>query len=177
MGNICGVYQDNKSELKNLNKEYLQKYLENDNLTKVKAIQNQFRTSKSIKKLNEEKLSYEIVFDTNLKTIGKIISDKELEEYIDKEVTEIDKLLGPVTTDIDYLEKYKNIFSKPSIKFTEEGTIYKGQWNFNGKKHGYGILITKEGCKYEGFWKNDQLDGKGRFIEKRGNYYDGIKLL
>jgi hypothetical protein len=53
----------------------------------------------------------------------------------------------------------------------KDGAIYHGQWNENGKKHGYGILIRNDGSKYEGFFYEDFLQGRGRYIEKEGKFY------
>jgi MORN repeat len=38
------------------------------------------------------------------------------------------------------------ITDKDNNKFKEE---YKGEW-LDGEKHGYGVLISKDGKKYEG---------------------------
>lgn len=178
MGNIssfCNYPNDNrKFELTNMTESQKEFYSKETNLKKVKQIQGKFRTIKSNEVLKENLKSFEEQFDNNLNTIGHYIDESEYENTIDKNVKEIEKILGPVKfNNQEYKQKYKNVFKKPPIKFQDEGSIYKGDWNIQGKKHGYGILITKEGSKYEGFWKNDQLDGVGRFIEKRGNYYDG----
>ncbi len=177
MGNnirtICGYAQDN-SELNYIGKRLPGKYKEKENITKIKTIQNKYREMKSIINLKQNLNSYESNFDLNINTIGKIISEEEYEASIDNHVREIERKLGPLNIDQYHKNKFKYVFTKPPIRFTEEGFIYKGDWNYQGKKHGYGILITKEGNKYIGFWENDQLEGPGRFIEIRGNYYDGI---
>ena len=178
MGNnisaMCGYSHDNKYELNHLPDESREYYSKEDNLRRVKQIQGKYRTNKSNETLKENLKSFEEQFDSNLNTIGHYIDESEYENTIDKNVKEIEKILGSLSfKGEEYESKYKNVFKKPPIKFQDEGSIYKGEWNVQGKKHGYGILITKEGSKYEGFWKNDQLDGIGRFIEKRGNYYDG----
>jgi hypothetical protein len=172
IGTMCGYVQD-KNELTAFNKKELEKYKEEKNLQKVKAIQQEFRIQKSLRIYKENLINFEKTFDLNLKTIGKFISEEEFQESIHNKVKEIEEILGPITKENNYQKRFKNILTKPPIKFNEEGTIYKENWNMQGKKHGYGILVTKEGSKYEGFWKNDQLEGLGRFIEIRGNYYDG----
>jgi len=171
IGTMCGYGQDNNDLT--TNKKDLEKYKEDNNLIKVKAIQQEFRKQKSMKMYKENLKDFEKTLDSNLNTIGKVISEEEFQESIDNKVKEIEKILGVITMDENYHKKFKNVYAKPPIKFNEEGTIYKGEWSMQGKKHGYGILVTKEGSKYEGFWNNDQLEGLGRFIEIRGNYYDG----
>lgn len=176
IGTMCGYAQD-KNELTSFNKRELEKYKEEQNLKKLKAIQQEFRRHKSLKVYKDNLKTFEESLNSNLNSIGKFISEEEFQDSIDNKVKEIEKILGPITIDLNYHKQFKNTFTKPPIKFKEEGTIYKGDWNIQGKKHGHGILVTREGSKYEGFWKNDQLEGLGRFIEIRGNYYDGKLLL
>ena len=179
MGNgissFCNYSHENKNlEITYMTNEKKEFYSEEKNLGKVKQIQGKFREIKSNEVLKENLKIFEEQFDFNLNTIGHFIPESEFEKSIDNNVKEVERNLGPLKYDKnEYQKKYKNVFKKPPIKFFDEGSIYKGEWNIQGKKHGYGILITKEGSKYEGFWKNDHLDGIGRFIEKKGNYYDG----
>lgn len=42
------------------------------------------------------------------------------------------------------------------------------------KKEGYGVLTWPNGIKkYEGEWKNDLYEGKGKYTEKEGYFYEG----
>jgi hypothetical protein len=182
MGNqisgICGYSQENnKYELNHLTEQKKQFYTKAENLEKVKQIQGKFRSLKSKSILQDNLKIFEEQFDNNLTAIGNYVDEEEFDNSINSSVKEIDQMLGPLKfKEEEYRSKFKNIFKKPPIKFHDEGSIYKGDWNIQGKKHGYGVLVTKEGSKFEGFWKNDQLDGIGRFIEKKGNYYDGIYI-
>jgi hypothetical protein len=183
MGNgissFCNYSHENKKmEIRNMSNEEKEFYSNEKNLIKVKQIQGKFREIKSNEILKKNLKSLEEQFDFNLNTIGHYIQESEFEITIEKNVKDVEKILGPLNyNENEYKKKYKNVFKKPPIKFFDEGSIYKGEWNIQGKKHGYGILVMKDGSKYEGFWKNDQLDGVGRFIEKRGNYYDGNFLI
>lgn len=51
--------------------------------------------------------------------------------------------------------------------------VYKGFWNVNRKKNGYGILINSDGAKYEGNFRNEKLDGYGRYFTIKGDYFEG----
>lgn len=183
MGNsissFCNYSQENKNlevtNMSNVNKDF---YSKENNVKKVKAIQSKFREIKSNEKLKENLKPFEEQFDLNLNKIGNYIQESEFENAVDQNVKDVEKVLGSLNyNQNEYKNKYRNVFKKPPIKFFDEGSIYHGEWNVQGKKHGYGILVTKEGSKYEGFWKNDFLDGIGRFIEKRGNYYDGNLII
>jgi hypothetical protein len=44
----------------------------------------------------------------------------------------------------------------------EKGQKYAGQWS-TGTKHGWGVYETKH-IRYEGYWKHDQISGKGECI-------------
>ena len=55
-----------------------------------------------------------------------------------------------------------------------EGQVYSGQWNQQqNRKEGYGIQVWPDGSKFEGFWKQDQAVGYGRFILADGDVYIG----
>ena len=58
--------------------------------------------------------------------------------------------------------------------FKEINIKYYGSWDpASYQKEGWGILIDKEGNKYEGGWEKDTMDGYGRIISINGNYYEG----
>ena len=35
-------------------------------------------------------------------------------------------------------------------------------------------MIWEDGAKYEGTWKNDRAEGKGRLIRSDGDVYEGL---
>ena len=54
------------------------------------------------------------------------------------------------------------------------GNKYIGQWNEEtNTKEGVGIMVTKEGSIYEGYWYNEKWNGKGRWIYNNGDFYEG----
>lgn len=67
----------------------------------------------------------------------------------------------------------KFVFVTSYINIPENNQIYIGNWNINGKFHGYGILYTSDGLsKIEGIWNNGVLSGYGRLF-KSNEYYEG----
>ena len=55
----------------------------------------------------------------------------------------------------------------------EEGDqLYEGYMK-NNRMEGRGRLITDDGTVYEGFWKADQLNGKCKIIQSDGIVYIG----
>lgn len=54
----------------------------------------------------------------------------------------------------------------------DHGAIYIGQWNKNGLRWGRGTQSWPDGSKYEGYWKNDMANGKGRLIHSDGGVYE-----
>ena len=59
-----------------------------------------------------------------------------------------------------YVDKYKN------------NDLYVGQLTLEKKFTGYGILYSRN-CKFEGYWDNNKLNGKGRFFLSNGDYFEG----
>ena len=55
------------------------------------------------------------------------------------------------------------------------GDIYIGSWEDN-RKTGQGVYLYSNGIKYNGQWKDDIMEGSGSFIFPRtGTYYGDIK--
>jgi len=46
------------------------------------------------------------------------------------------------------------------IRFTNK-SVYTGEW-LSGMRHGAGILNWDDGSTYEGLWKNNMSEGRGR---------------
>lgn len=57
-------------------------------------------------------------------------------------------------------------------QYTKE-TIFYGELNEAGLKHGYGRITYSNGDSYEGFWANDRYEGKGLYIWKDRGSYEG----
>lgn len=137
---------------------------------KVTILQNQYRIYKSKQKLSEQEEEYIRNFDSNLPQSGRYITEQELMEKTNPTVLLTERRLSPLDT-ADNSDR--RTFEKDLPIEFNDGTVYKGSWNFQGKKQGYGMLIKQDGSKYEGFWNNDKIDGKGRYIDCKGNYYEG----
>ena len=61
------------------------------------------------------------------------------------------------------------------MKFTEslviaDGSEYKGYLN-NNVKEGPGVQVFADKSKYEGEWKDNKFNGKGKLIHKNGDVY------
>ncbi|CAG9311845.1 unnamed protein product [Blepharisma stoltei] len=55
----------------------------------------------------------------------------------------------------------------------EDGSIYEGEWNEQGERHGLGTEISPDGAKYIGYFKNNEKSGNGRLIQADGEVYQG----
>ena len=60
---------------------------------------------------------------------------------------------------------------KYTIKY-KDNKIYIGYLNYNLKKEYYGTLFF-ENNKYQGFFSDDKMNGQGRLIYSKGDYYEG----
>ena len=68
---------------------------------------------------------------------------------------------------------YGRIFQSKLLISSEESSIYSGQVNINNQKHGFGVLLTKDGTKYEGAWISNKFTCWGKFIDLEGTIYIG----
>ena len=50
--------------------------------------------------------------------------------------------------------------------------VYEGQWK-NNERNGRGKQLWKDGSIYEGYWKNNLAHGYGRLIHTDGDVYIG----
>jgi hypothetical protein len=73
---------------------------------------------------------------------------------------------------IKYIEEHKHSLKNFSIIY-DDGSIYYGYYNDKWEREGYGILIYPNGSKYQGFFKNNKLNGRGRLVSSQGGYYEG----
>ena len=64
-----------------------------------------------------------------------------------------------------YIDEYKDM---------GDGKVYKGQYEKKSmNRDGIGIQFWPDGSKYEGTWRNDKANGKGRMTHANGDIYDG----
>jgi hypothetical protein len=149
----------------------------NDNLivknNYVILIQKKFREFLAKEKKNKIQLEEnQKEFEENLASIGTQITDEEMNLKISEKVKSLEESIPSFNPTKEELTKFKQTFIRDPIQF-EDGSIYKGSWYSKEMRKGYGVLINPQGYKYEGFWINDKLNGRGRFIDDKGNYYEG----
>ena len=94
-----------------------------------------------------------------------------------QKITDILNSINPIATRISIPDNITNnkksrTFEEPIIQF-HNGDIYKGYWNTNNKRDGFGININSAGEIYMGLWDNDQIGNYGAFFDNEGNYYKG----
>jgi hypothetical protein len=94
-----------------------------------------------------------------------------------QKITDILNSINPIATRISIPDNITNnkksrTFEEPIIQF-HNGDIYKGYWNTNNKRDGFGININSVGEIYMGLWDNDQIGSYGAFFDNEGNYYKG----
>ena len=109
------------------------------------------------KKLND-------VFDNLMVSYADYITETKYEKSILPELVEMEKNLKPITKDNEKIKEFINdkILERPPLKFLSNEFIYKGMWNINGEKEGFGY--------YEGEWVNGIIEGYGTFYSKKENY-------
>ena len=70
------------------------------------------------------------------------------------------------------LEDVNNIIKDQMIQNRNKNETYFGEINRQGKKHGFGKLVTPR-MERIGNWKDDEFNGWGREIRKNGEIYEG----
>jgi DNA repair exonuclease SbcCD ATPase subunit len=173
MGGICTPQTSRNSEIKT--------ELVADQIGEEEK-QYQVRANMHAPKQNEEINEHEVEdeqkiiikeFEDNVLNFGKYISEMEKEEKVHDNVKRVEAKIKKFEIAKEHLDNFKNVFNRDPIMFHDE-SIYHGSWNYQGKKEGFGQFIKIDGSKYTGFWKNDKIEGKGRYIDKNGNFYEGI---
>jgi hypothetical protein len=110
--------------------------------------------------------------DMELSKLGNFISLNEFETKLHPKIIEINKKHQAFLPSQDEIFHNKlNFYKKPLC--LKDQTTYKGQWSVDGKRNGFGMYIKPNGGLYIGFWENDKMCGRGRFIDPKGNIYEG----
>lgn len=124
-----------------------------------------FKRLLEIKQLLDEKSSNE----------NEFVTIQYMQSKVSSKVIETEKLLPSFIKEPE-IRLFQLCFEREPVQM-KDGAIYYGQWNQNGQKHGYGILVRNDGSKYEGFFYNDSLQGRGRYIDPNGNFYYEGKII
>jgi len=107
-----------------------------------------------------------------IKEQAEIISEDDFETILQSNFPNLNRIVYPEGNSPSSFPQ-KNIFSFDPIKFPS-GEIYKGSWDSNKKRQGFGISISADGnTLYKGNWESDKIGDFGLFLEKNGNYYLG----
>ena len=124
-----------------------------------------------------EKIKSEIMkkFNEEIKEFTEIISIEEFNSIYnsDNNIKQFDDFIKENFNDDICNKKFRKTFSEPPLLFKKDKSIYKGSFNFYGKKEGFGILIDSSGNKYIGEWKNDLFHGQGILLSINGDFYQG----
>ena len=60
----------------------------------------------------------------------------------------------------------------PAIR-TMAGSIYAGEWDSKGRRHGRGTEEFPDGSTYVGYFSKDKQSWKGRLVKTDGTFYQG----
>jgi hypothetical protein len=96
--------------------------------------------------------------------------EASMQELIPSEIFEIEKNLASLH--IGRPEDNVSVIEREPVKL-DDGTIYSGEWNRDGKMHGIGTIITTDGSKITGAFQNGELNGQGRKIDSDGLMVEG----
>lgn len=146
-------------------------------LTLINKIQANYLKHFTQKRFIQQLQCIQKEFDNNMQSHANIIQsdnyNDQLSQFINPTVLEIEKQIGTFIPSSNELSKYHYVFDRGAFYFKESNTLYKGQWSYEGKKHGFGTFIDDKGNKYSGFWNNDTFCNRGRIIDANGNLFEG----
>ena len=97
-------------------------------------------------------------------------AEKPITEIQNRLVTVAESHLAPL--DIQKPQDGIEVKAQPALQL-DDGSIYEGEWDKSGNKHGKGTLITGDGSKVVGCFKKGLLEGLGRMIQSTGLVYEG----
>ncbi len=163
----------------NINKDIFKS--KNNSSSDIKNIETneiKFSKVKNCKKEVElKKIKSDIIkkFDNEIEKFAEFISQEKFDSVYNSEpnVKKFEEYVDENFCENIENKKFKNTFSKPPLLFKTDKSIYKGSFNFQGKKEGFGIFIDSLGNKYIGEWKNDLFHGKGILLSMNGDFYYG----
>ena len=179
---------DGISKINKSSKEYLNiiNKSSEDNYNKSSKneiiVENSINNEEEMEEENDEEISNQLktkelrdLFDDLMISYAEYIVDEVFEKANKPEIIEIEKKLKSINQDNNKIKELINgkLLDRPALLFKKNNEIYKGMWNINGEKEGFGIFIDKEGNKYIGGWKEDKFNGYGRLISMNGDYYEG----
>lgn len=71
---------------------------------------------------------------------------------------------------------YGRTFDTKLLISLDKSYIYSGKTNIRNQRHGYGVMLTSDGIKYEGNWVSNKFTGWNKYIDSEGNVFIG-KLI
>ena len=76
-------------------------------------------------------------------------------------------------------ERIEKLVSNPSLRIeqiildSDARSFYSGSVNQKNQKHGFGLLMKSTGERYDGFFENDVFQPYGRYINEKGEFFEG----
>lgn len=114
--------------------------------------------------------------------------DRKIQEYIITKFTaeKVKKAENQKTYKFD-VEGWKTYYrnNEEIEKISQDGLIetkfsifenkeyYSGTFNKKNQKHGFGVCITRQSDKYQGYWLDNLYNGWGELIDKKGTIWYG----
>ena len=184
MGTRCCIRKDVNTNLEfNAGREeFVKKVKSGGNMKRIVKIQALWKGKKLRDKFKSKqgnkarsKSLFEGVFV--LDEVRPGVSELTLEEkfpLLNFKVLEILNNIGPFMIEEKEMSLVNNtILIKMGPVIMENNVIYRGTWTPRGDREGFGELFYTDGSKFEGFFLNDTMNGRGRIINVQGDYYEG----
>ena len=152
-------------------------------INSIILLQKSFKKYKTMKnfKINLNHL-YLVDFYKEMNKKGEFISIDKMVTFIPEKIKELmlyniqtlnDKNFYNTNINKNYTKKYKYSIHEQPFIYKDNKTIFYGEFNYKGEKHGYGILILSDSSVYEGNFIYDKINGNGKITYLNGSYYEG----
>jgi hypothetical protein len=111
-------------------------------------------------------------FESRLPQLGQSIEENQFKRKIPEQVLKY--ITDKKYKKPDLIIINENVFEKGPIKLIDNNDIYKGSWNENIEKEGYGQYYMETEQKFfEGTWEKNKLI-HGRIFYQNGDMYEGF---
>jgi hypothetical protein len=97
----------------------------------------------------------------------------ESNNQINSKILKLKELLAPFELNEKETFLLKNNYLRRYSFLYHDNSLYKGYYNKDWQREGYGIYYRTDGCIYEGFFKSNKAEGRGRLLHIDGFCYEG----
>ena len=97
----------------------------------------------------------------------------EPQQEMNSKIIKLKELLAPFELNEKETFMLKNNYLRRYAFLYNDNSLYKGYYNKDWQREGYGVYYLPDSSIYEGFFKGNNIEGRGRLINSDGFCYEG----